>query len=139
MIEFKADGAYALPSRCPLLDWVNGDVDHCIGWIGIIRIGKGIPKHIGIAMTALPGKFRLVAFDLDGTLTVEVSSWQSLPRFFGTERSGEVGLKDYELGKISYEEFMRRDIACWPKGLKIDSVERILSTSTLRVDRKSVG
>jgi len=83
-------------------------------------------------MTALPGEIRLVAFDLDGTLTVEVSSWQSLHRFFGTEGFGEAGLKDYELGKISYEEFMRRDISCWPKGLSMDVVEGILSTFTLR-------
>ena len=82
----------------------------------------------------MPGKFRLVAFDLDGTLTVEVSSWQSLHRFFGTEGSGEVGLRDYESGKISYEEFMRRDISCWPKGLSMDVVEKILSTFTLRTE-----
>jgi len=83
-------------------------------------------------MMAKSGKLRLVAFDLDGTLTVEASSWQSLHRFFGTERYGESGLKDYELGKISYGEFMRRDISCWPKGLSMDVVERILSTFTLR-------
>lgn len=79
-------------------------------------------------------KIRLVAFDLDGTLTVEASSWQSLHRFFGTERYGEVGLRDYELGKISYEEFMRRDISCWPWGLDKDVVDNILSTFTLRPD-----
>jgi phosphoserine phosphatase len=75
----------------------------------------------------------LVAFDLDGTLTVEKSSWQTIHKSFGTEGCGEGALREYELGKINYEEFMRRDIACWPKDLKIDSVERILSTSTLRV------
>jgi len=83
-------------------------------------------------MTTQSGIIRLVAFDLDGTLTAEANSWQSLHRFFGTERYGELGLKEYELGEISYEEFMRRDISCWPKGLSMDVVERILSNITLR-------
>lgn len=77
-------------------------------------------------------KLRLVAFDLDGTLTVETSSWQKLHRFFGTERHGVEGLRDYELGRIGYEEFMRRDIAYWPKGLSMDAIEEILSTFSLR-------
>jgi len=88
-------------------------------------------------MTALPGKIRLVAFDLDGTLTVEASSWQRLHQFFGTERFGEAGLKDYESGKISYEEFMRRDVSCWPKGLSKDVVEGVLSTFTLRPEAEN--
>lgn len=77
-------------------------------------------------------KLKLAAFDLDGTLTVEGSSWQRLHQFFGTENFGEKALHEYELGKISYEEFMRRDISVWPKEVTIDAINSILSTFTLR-------
>lgn len=77
-------------------------------------------------------KLKLAAFDLDGTLTVEGSSWQRLHQFFGTESFGEKALHEYELGKISYEEFMRRDISVWPKEVTIDTINSILSTFTLR-------
>ncbi|MGQ9514743.1 MAG: HAD-IB family phosphatase [Thermoproteota archaeon] len=74
----------------------------------------------------------MVAFDLDGTLTVESSSWQRLHRFFGTEKFGEEALREYELGKISYEEFMRRGISAWPKEVTIDTINSILSSIELR-------
>jgi phosphoserine phosphatase len=85
-----------------------------------------------IAMDDRNNKLKLVAFDLDGTLTVETSSWQRVHRFFGTEAYGAEGLRDYELGRIGYEEFMRRDIAYWPKGLNIKTIEEILLTFSLR-------
>lgn len=96
-----------------------------------------IPKPIVIVMDGRYKKLRLVAFDLDGTLTVETSSWQSIHRFFGTEVYGAEGLRDYELGRISYEEFMRRDIAHWPKGLHISTIEEILSSFSLRPEAEN--
>ncbi len=41
-------------------------------------------------------------------------------------------MKLYTDGKIDYREFMRRDIASWPKNLAIGEVDRILSTYRIR-------
>ena len=75
---------------------------------------------------------RLAAFDLDGTLLEEDSSWAALHRFFGTTRESRESLKLYSEGKIDYEEFMRRDIAAWPRGVTLAEIEAILSGYKVR-------
>ncbi len=77
-------------------------------------------------------QFRLAAFDLDGTVLEHNSSWVALHRAFGTEHLGEASLRLYTEGKIDYNEFMRRDIACWPKGVTRDRVAEILSGYRIR-------
>jgi len=69
---------------------------------------------------------------MDGTILEDDSSWVALHRHFGTTRTGKRGLKLYTDGKIDYTEFMRRDIASWPKNLAIDEVDRILSKYRIR-------
>src|SRR5712691_8847689 len=69
---------------------------------------------------------------MDGTILEEDSSWVALHRHFGTTRTGKRGLKLYTDGKIDYTEFMRRDIALWPKNLALDEVDRILSNYRIR-------
>jgi len=78
------------------------------------------------------GGFRLAGFDLDGTLLEEDSSWAAIHRFFGTTRESQQSLKLYSEGKIDYHEFMRRDIAAWPKGVTLAEVEAILSGYKIR-------
>ncbi len=77
-------------------------------------------------------RFRLAAFDLDGTVLEHNGSWVALHRAFGTEHLGEASLKLYTEGKIGYKEFMRRDIACWPKGITRGQVAEILSGYRVR-------
>lgn len=55
--------------------------------------------------------FDLVVFDMDGTLTDRVSSWEWVHRSFGVDNRG-----DYDAflrGEFGDVEFMRRDIAMW--------------------------
>jgi phosphoserine phosphatase len=73
-----------------------------------------------------------VAFDLDGTLVVDRSSWAIIHEYFGTTQHGLRYLREYVEGKISYVEFMRRDIAAWPKPLHIDTIAEILNDYKLR-------
>lgn len=76
--------------------------------------------------------FRLAGFDLDGTLLEQDSSWAALHRFFDTTRESRESLKLYSEGKIDYREFMRRDIAAWPRGVTLAEVEAILSGYRVR-------
>lgn len=72
-------------------------------------------------------RFRLVVFDLDGTLVECVSSWVYVHSSFGV--SNEHSLREYQQGLIDDDEFMRRDIALWKEcmpGVKIEDIERIL-------------
>ncbi len=83
--------------------------------------------------------YKLVAFDLDGTLVEQVSSWKTLHQYFGTERVVTVNLEAYEWGEIDYAEFMRRDIALWPKPLHITTIQRALTNYTLAPGAEVVG
>lgn len=69
-------------------------------------------------------KYRLVAFDMDGTIISGLNSWQCLHRHFGVENL--TNLNDYLEKKIDYYEFMRRDIKLWQPPPHIDEVRRVL-------------
>jgi len=87
---------------------------------------------------SLVKKYNLVAFDLDGTLLAQKSSWNAIHEYFGTTL---IARKTYELylkGVIDYKEFMKRDIAAWPKPLHISKISEILSSLNLREDAKEV-
>jgi phosphoserine phosphatase len=75
---------------------------------------------------------RLAAFDMDGTILREDSSWAALHRYFKTTERENESLKLYTAGEIHYEEFMRRDISCWPQNLHISEIERVLSNYKIR-------
>ena len=77
-------------------------------------------------------RFALAAFDMDGTVLEHNSSWVAIHRAFGTEHLGAASLKLYTEGKIGYREFMRRDIASWPKGVRRSELEEILSGYRIR-------
>ena len=76
-------------------------------------------------------KYKLVAFDLDGTLLVGKSSWWKLHEYFGTIELSLGNMKDYEEGKIAYDEWMRRDVALWKPKPHITTLEKILLDYTL--------
>ena len=75
---------------------------------------------------------KLASFDMDGTILEENSSWVALHKHFGTSHLGEASLRLYTEGKIDYEEFMRRDIAAWPKVVTKSEVESVLSRYRVR-------
>jgi phosphoserine phosphatase len=79
---------------------------------------------------------RLAAFDMDGTILKHESSWVAIHRSFGTERVGKASLKLYTEGKIDYREFMRRDIASWPKQATKEEISAILSGYEVRDDAR---
>ncbi len=79
-------------------------------------------------------KILLAGFDLDGTVLEHDSSWAAIHRHFGTDKNAKVSLKMYEEGKIDYREFMRRDIASWPKNVTKAKVQEILSGYKIRPD-----
>jgi phosphoserine phosphatase len=73
-------------------------------------------------------QFKLVVFDLDGTLTQERSIWEyihkRLEKWYG---SAEEYQKQFLAGKISYEEFCERDARVW-KGMKVGDLLEIVKT-----------
>lgn len=83
-------------------------------------------------------KYKLVAFDLDGTLLVGKSSWWKLHEYFGTVELSLGNMKDYEEGKIAYDEWMKRDIALWRPRPHITTIEKILLDYTLAPNAEHV-
>ncbi|MCA1812923.1 MAG: HAD-IB family phosphatase [Halobacteriales archaeon] len=55
--------------------------------------------------------FDVVFFDMDGTLTDRVSSWEWVHRHFGVTNQGS--WEAFSRGEIDDLEFMRRDIRLW--------------------------
>jgi phosphoserine phosphatase len=72
--------------------------------------------------------FKLVIFDLDGTLTQERSIWEyihiRLGKWYGFAEEYQ---KQFLVGKISYEEFCERDAQVW-KGMKVEELLGIIKT-----------
>lgn len=72
--------------------------------------------------------FKIVIFDLDGTLTQERSIWEyihiHLGKWYGFAEEYQ---KQFLAGKISYEEFCERDAQVW-KGMKVDELLKIIKT-----------
>jgi phosphoserine phosphatase len=71
-------------------------------------------------------KYKLVAFDMDGTLIDDDSCWGVIHRHFGTHAQAIANLRAYERNEIDYVEFMRRDIALWQPRPHISQIEKIL-------------
>ena len=76
-------------------------------------------------------RYKLIAFDMDGTLTEEESCWGILHRHFGTHEAAGKNLGAYERGEIDYLEFMRRDIALWKPVPTLEQVRRVLTPHRL--------
>ncbi len=89
-------------------------------------------------MILLTKKYKLVSFDLDGTLLVQKSSWNTIHEYFGTASVARQTYELYRKGIIDYKEFMKRDIAAWPKPLHISKISEILSSLNLREEAKEV-
>jgi phosphoserine phosphatase len=72
--------------------------------------------------------YKLVIFDLDGTLTQERSIWEyihiRLGKWYGFAEEYQ---KQFLAGKISYEEFCERDAQVW-KGMKVEELLEIVKT-----------
>jgi phosphoserine phosphatase len=72
--------------------------------------------------------FKLVIFDLDGTLTQERSIWEyihkRLGKWYGFAEEFE---NQFLAGKISYEEFCEHDAQVW-KGMKVEELLEIIKT-----------
>jgi phosphoserine phosphatase len=82
--------------------------------------------------------YKAVAFDLDGTLVTEKSSWWKLHKYFGTYDVSLKNMKDYEQGKITYDEFMRLDIGLWTPRPHISTIKKILLDYSLTPNSKFV-
>lgn len=67
----------------------------------------------------------LAVFDMDGVLTTNRSSWRIIHETLGTDNRNNYGF--YLNGKISYREFMLRDINDWLKAKPDITEEFILS------------
>ena len=56
-------------------------------------------------------RIKLAAFDMDGVLTVDRSSWEFVHRWLGVDNSESLAM--FRKGMISYGEFLRRDVRKW--------------------------
>jgi len=75
-----------------------------------------------------PQHFKLVIFDLDGTLTQERSIWEylhkQLGKWFGFAEEYQ---KKFLAGEISYDRFCELDAEVW-KGMKVEALSRIVQS-----------
>lgn len=82
--------------------------------------------------------FKVIAFDVDGTLVSEKSSWITLHKYFKSDVQAKKHLASYNAGDIDYPTFMRWDIGLWPKPLHVDQIKSVLHTYTLAPDANPV-
>lgn len=78
-------------------------------------------------------RYKLVAFDMDGVLTQNPSSWGYVHRKLGVDNSRNLDL--YKDGAISYMDFLKRDVLMWIDRngpITADTVIRILDQIPIR-------
>jgi phosphoserine phosphatase len=75
---------------------------------------------------SLTKNLKLVAFDLDGTLTCVDSIWRYLHEALGTWDRASVYAQRYERGEIDYGEWARLDTALW-KGIPIRRLQELVN------------
>lgn len=75
---------------------------------------------------------KLVAFDMDGTLLAGTPSWELIHQHFGTLAVAEQAHRDYSEHRISYPQFMRRDLSAWPRPLMKSEIIEALGGYTIR-------
>ena len=74
---------------------------------------------------------RLIVFDIDGTLTRHVSSWQFIHERLGLWENEAIEYQNRFLeGKISYRKFCRLDAAHW-KGIPEKRITNVETGSCL--------
>jgi len=81
---------------------------------------------------------KAVAFDVDGTLINEKSSWLTLHNYFNTRKLAETNLELYNNGKINYSTFMKKDIQLWGKKIHIDEIDNVLSKFTIHPKAREI-
>ena len=75
-------------------------------------------------------KIKLIAFDLDGVLVDGRGSWHEVHEGLGTLELSEKNAKEFYEGKITFEEWAKKDVELW-HGVEIKKIERILSKTKL--------
>jgi len=73
---------------------------------------------------------KLVAFDLDGVLVDGGGSWVAVHRGLGTLLASQANGSEFFSGKISFEEWAKKDVALW-KGVEIEKLSDILGSCKL--------
>ena len=73
-------------------------------------------------------QYKVIVFDMDGVLVENDSSWVTIHNYFGVDNGK--AFKSYLNGEIDYNEFMRRDIALWPK-TNIEVIKTILNETKI--------
>jgi len=67
----------------------------------------------------------VIAFDVDGVLLKQKSSWSTIHRYFGV--SNEESLNAFLRGEISYQEFIDRDVDLWLRKKGVIKRDEILN------------
>jgi len=69
-------------------------------------------------------QYKIIVFDMDGVIVKDESSWITVHNYFKVNNSKS--FKEYLDGKIDYSEFVKRDIALWPR-VNIKTIENIFN------------
>jgi phosphoserine phosphatase len=77
-------------------------------------------------------RYDIVAFDLDGVIVSERSSWEWVHSYFGV--TNEKALQEFIERRIDDQEFMRRDIEMWMNirpGVTLEDIDQILRGASI--------
>ncbi|OYT54873.1 MAG: phosphoserine phosphatase [Candidatus Altiarchaeales archaeon ex4484_2] len=75
-------------------------------------------------------RFSLVAFDLDGVLVDGTGSWSDVHKALGTDGLSRSHGRDFYNGRITFDEWARKDTDLW-KGVDFEKIKEALYKTTL--------
>jgi phosphoserine phosphatase len=73
---------------------------------------------------------KLIAFDLDGVLVDGRGSWREVHEGLGTAELSEIHAKEFYSGRITFDEWARKDAELW-RGVEIEKIKEILYKTKL--------
>jgi len=85
-------------------------------------------EKINESKNKIKSKFKMIVFDVDGTLLLGESGWETLHKKIGTIESRNEHQKMFREKKINIMEWVKKDIEIWiKKGITIDEINNIIS------------
>lgn len=76
--------------------------------------------------------YKLIIFDVDGTLVEQTSSWVIVHKHYDVGDLALSNLREYESGKIDYPTFMRKDISLWKHPIYENDIKKILNNFEIK-------
>ncbi len=82
-------------------------------------------------MEKIRSKYKMVVFDIDGTILPGESGWETLHKEFGTINERNKNKKMFDENQIDILEWVKRDVSLWKeRGITVNDISKVIQKRT---------